>query len=182
VLRSPKLTASLATGQLLDNPLSRAVLTNTVNVTGFGGAEEPNVVPGRVWAQLDVRMLPGVTGKQMLAELNQLVAGVEGISFEVISETPALESPTDDPLFQTVVRRLQTEWPDAAVGPFIMMGTTDSQILRAKGVHCYGVAPFVASEQDLRGMHGDDERLHRDVLGRGVQVLLRIVLDAAAEG
>ncbi len=181
VLKSPSLTKSLAAGQLMDHPLSRAVLTNTVNVTGFGGAEEPNVVPSAVWAQLDVRMLPGVTSADMLAELEALVEDVPGISFEVLADLPAVESPTDDPLYGSLVNNLQRSFPDAAVGPLIMMGTTDSQVLRPLGVHAYGFAPFVFSQDDLRGMHGHDERIHKDNLGRGLKVLLGTVLEVAAQ-
>lgn len=180
VLRSPTLTRSLATPLLMDHPLSRAILTNTVNVTGFGGAEEPNVLPSKVWAQIDIRMLPGVTSEDMLGELKALTSHVEGISFEVIQDLPAVESPTDDPFYQSIERQIARAHPDAAVGPFIMMGTTDSQILRPLGVNCYGMAPFVFDQMELRGAHGHDERIHVDNLGRGLQVLMRIVLDAAA--
>ena len=180
VLRSPSLTRSLATGELMDNPLTAAVLTNTINVTGFGGADAPNVVPSAVFAQLDVRMLPGVTSDQMLAELGDLVEGVPGIRFEVLQDMPALESPVDDPVYEAIVRRLALAYPGAAVGPLIMPGTTDSQVLRDMGVHCYGVAPFEVPLDDLRGMHGHNERLHVDTLGRGLQVMLGIVLDVAA--
>jgi hypothetical protein len=38
------------------------------------------------------------------------------------------------------------------VGPFIMMGSTDSAVVRPLGVHAYGIAPFVLKEADLRGM------------------------------
>lgn len=181
VLRSPSLTKSLAVGQLMDHPLSRAVLTDTINVTGFGGAEEPNVVPGEVWAQLDIRMLPGTTSDDMLAELRALTERVEGIRFEVLQDLAAVESPTDDPVYETLVRNLQMAYPEAAVGPLIMMGTTDSQVLRPLGVHAYGFAPFVFDQDELRGMHGDDERIHRDNLARGLEITLGTVLEVAAD-
>ena len=61
------------------------------------------------------------------------------------------------------------------------MGSTDSTLLRPLGVHAYGIVPFELTEEELRGFHGDDERLHRDQLGRGLQVMLNIVLEAAAK-
>jgi acetylornithine deacetylase/succinyl-diaminopimelate desuccinylase-like protein len=179
VLKSPSATRTLATGRLMANPLSAAILTNTLNITGFGGAESPNVVPGRVWAQLDVRVLPGVAWEDVLAELRAEVADLEGVSIEVISGQNGEQSPTDDPVFEAITGRLREAFPEAAVGPFIMMGSTDSAVVRPLGVHAYGIAPFVLKEADLRGMHGDDEHIHRDNLGRGLEVMVRIVADAA---
>lgn len=180
VLRSPSLTRSLAAGRLMAHPLGRATLTNTLNVTGFGGHDSPNVVPSKVFAQLDLRLLPGTRSDDVLRVLQDKVSDVEGIRFEVLQDLAAVESPLDDSLYEAVVRRLQIDFPDAAVGPFIMAGTTDSQVLRPLGVHCYGFGPFLVPVDELRSMHGDNERIHRDVLGQGLQVMLRLVLDVAA--
>lgn len=179
VLRSPALTRSLAAPQLMANPLGAAILTNTMNVTGFGGAEQPNVVVGDAWVQLDVRLLPGVTPDDMLAELQALVGEQPYYRWEVLGGGQAVESPTDDSLFRAITSNVQRAFPEAAVGPFIMMGSTDSTLLRPLGVHAYGIVPFVLSEEELRGFHGDNERLHRDQLGKGLEVMLRIVLEAA---
>jgi acetylornithine deacetylase/succinyl-diaminopimelate desuccinylase-like protein len=180
VLRSPGLTRALAAGKLMANPLSRAILTDTVNVTGFGGAQQPNVVPSESWAQLDVRLLPGTTPEAKLAELKALVGEQPYYRWEVIDQAAAVESPTEDSLFRAIVDNVQRAFPEAAVGPFIMMGSTDSTVVRPLGVHAYGVVPFELSQDDLRGFHGDDERLHRDKLGQGLEIMFRIVLDAAA--
>ncbi|MCB9681005.1 MAG: M20/M25/M40 family metallo-hydrolase [Alphaproteobacteria bacterium] len=180
VLRSRSLTKALAAPRFMANPLGEAMLTNTVNVTGFGGAQAPNVVPSEVFAQLDVRMLPGVTGEQMLGELEALVDGVPGIRFERIADSPAAVSPVQDPVYDAVVRQLQIHFPDAAVGPIVMPGSTDCGELRPLGAHCYGIAPFVFTTDEMRGMHGHDERIHVDNLGRGLQVMFSIVLDVAA--
>ncbi len=179
VLKSPGLTRSLAAGKLLGHPLGRAALTNTLNVTGFGGHDAPNVVPSKVFAQLDLRLLPGERSAEVLAELKAKVADVPGISLEVLQDLPAVESPLDDSLYQAVVRRVQLEFPQAAVGPYIMAGTTDSQVLRPLGVHCYGFGPFMLPVEELRGMHGHNERIHRDVLGKGLELMTRLLVDVA---
>jgi carboxypeptidase PM20D1 len=127
-------------------------------------------------------MLPGVTSKDMLAELGALVEGVDGISFEVISDSPAVESTTDDALFRALLNHLQVAYPDAAVGPFVMMGSTDSTILRPLGVRAYGFAPFVFTQDELKGFHGDDERISSDNLVQGLKVLFGVVLETSASG
>src|SRR5262249_23460421 len=73
VLARPFLANHLGMGKLLANPATRAVVTNTANVTGFGGAFAPNVVPSEVWAQVDARVLPGTTPDEMKEELRRVV-------------------------------------------------------------------------------------------------------------
>lgn len=180
VLQSPGLTRALAVGQLMDNPLSRAIITDTVNITGFGGAEEPNVVPSEVWAQLDTRLLPGTTPEAMLAELRGVIGDADHYRFEVIHALEAVASPLDDPLYESIVRQVRVMWPDAAVGPLVMPGSTDASVLRPLGVHVYGIAPFALDPEELLGMHGDDERIHVEDLGRGLELMLRVVLEVAA--
>ena len=45
VLQRPTLIRMLLQGRLMADPLTRAAITDTVNLTGFGGALSPNVVP-----------------------------------------------------------------------------------------------------------------------------------------
>jgi acetylornithine deacetylase/succinyl-diaminopimelate desuccinylase-like protein len=178
VLRTPWATQAFATGPLLRNPLTRAMLTDTVNVTGFGGAQAPNVVPSEVWAQLDVRVLPDTTPLAVLAELEALVDD-PAVRFEVLETVEPASSPIDDGVYQALVRSVRAQVPGAAVGPLIMMATTDSTFFRVKGVRAYGVALFALSPERLRGMHGVDERLEEEELGRGLQILLRAVIEVS---
>jgi acetylornithine deacetylase/succinyl-diaminopimelate desuccinylase-like protein len=178
VLQTLWATDLFAMGALLDNPLAAATITNTVQVTGFGGAAAPNVLPGEAWAQVDARLLPGTTPDAFLAELERVVDDPH-VRFEVLQAEPAYASPTDDPLYRAITGQLRAALPEAAVGPLLMMGSTDSSSLRALGVHAYGVAPFVLPVEQLRGMHGDDEHLSRDNLQRGLEILLRVVTETS---
>ena len=180
VLGSPWLVDHVAMSSLLADPLASAVLTDTVHVTGFGGALEPNVVPSEVWAQIDARILPGTRVEDLLAELEALVDD-EHVRFEVISAKEAQASPVDDPVYRALDAEVRRAYPDAAVGPLLMMGSTDSVYFRELGVHAYGLALFPATVQQLGSMHGHNERLGADALVQGVQILFRAVLEVAAE-
>lgn len=178
VLKRPGLVRLLAMRKILDNPLSRAMVTDTVNVTGFGGAEKPNVVPSEVWAQLDIRLLPGTEKDEMLEELAALVDDPK-VRFEVLHFAPPAVSSMDDPVFQAFVANLERSFPGAAVGPLVMPGTTDSALFRPLGVQAYGMAPFVFELDDLRGMHGHDEKIRATNLESGLRVFLGAVLDVS---
>jgi acetylornithine deacetylase/succinyl-diaminopimelate desuccinylase-like protein len=51
--------------------------------------------------------------------------------------------------------------------------------LRLHNVQAYGLWPFPVTDEDLKRMHGDDERLSVASFNKGVQVLLHIVSDFA---
>ncbi len=180
ILRSPVLQRALVVPKLLDNPLAAATIIDTVHVTGFGGAEEPNVVPSEVWAVLDCRLLPGHDPEALLAELRDLVDD-DAIRFEILDTMDANQSPSDDPLFDAVHRVLMRHHRDVAVGPVVSVGSTDSQIFRPLGVHAYGIAPFRVTTAEAATMHGDDERIAVAQLRAGLRDLFGIVVEFAAD-
>lgn len=180
ILQSPGLVKSLVKGKLMANPATHAALTNTVNVTGYFGGTQPNVVPSEVGAILDCRILPGQTADALIAELTALVDD-PAVRFEVISTTNANESPWDDPFFEALAARAVEGQEHAVAGPVVSVGYTDSQALRPLGVHAYGYVPFVIDPKLLGTAHGDDERVPVAELQPGLRRLLAAVLDVSLE-
>ncbi len=185
VLERPRLVDWLAIDRFLDEPAASALVTDTVNITGFAGAKAPNVVPSEVSAQLDLRLLPGTAPATLAAEVRALVAGIEGVSVEVIDQRPAAESPWDDPVFNALAHHVEaTARADGvariAVGPVLSPGFTDSILLREKGVRAYGVVPVIVSRAEAATMHGDGERVSKRNVARGLKALLSAVVDVTA--
>ncbi len=179
VLTHPWWTRRLLEGTLTDNPLTHAVLVDTVHLTGLEGANEPNVVPSKASALLDCRLLPGTDPQDLLDELIARVDDPQ-VSFEVLQSVPAQVSAwRDDPLYAALVNNLELADPTAAVGPAISPGFTDSIYLRSLGVTAYGMVPILITAEDAATMHGDDERVAVAELGRGVRVLVGTIEDFA---
>jgi acetylornithine deacetylase/succinyl-diaminopimelate desuccinylase-like protein len=179
VLSHPALVRMFAMKRLLAGGSTRGVVSDTCQVTGFGGGKEPNVVPSEVYAQLDCRLLPGHAPDALLAHLREIV-GDPAVRFEVLQAAPASESPYDDPFFSALVRRTLEGRPDAAMGPFLSPGTTDATRLRPLGVRAYGFEPFEVSAEEAATMHGHGERVHVATVRRALRVVLEAVLDVAA--
>lgn len=185
ILQRPLLVDWLAADRFLSEPAASALVTDTVNITGFAGAKEPNVVPSEVSALLDVRLLPGTEPAALIAELRALLAGIEGVSVEVIDQRAAAGSPWDDPLFAALANHVEaTARQDGieriAVGPVISPGFTDSILLRERGVRAYGFVPVVVTRAEAATMHGDGERVGKRNVTRGLRALLSAVVDVAA--
>lgn len=185
VLQRPLLVDWFAMDRFLGEPAAAALVTDTVNITGFAGAKEPNVVPSEVSALLDMRLLPGTDPAAVLAELRTLVQGIEGVSVEVIDQRPAAASPWDDPLFDALAWHAEATAKEdgferIAVGPVISPGFTDSILLREKGVRAYGYVPIILSRAEAATMHGDGERIGKRNLTRALKALLSAVVDFTA--
>jgi acetylornithine deacetylase/succinyl-diaminopimelate desuccinylase-like protein len=71
-------------------------------------------------------------------------------------------------------------FPAAATLPIMLTGATDSAQLREKGVQAYGLG-YMATEEDRRRVHGNDERTSIEGLGKFVQFLWIAVTDVAAK-
>lgn len=178
VLRRPFLVRRFVMGKLLANPPARATLFDTVNVTGFEGRKEPNVIPSEVSAILDCRVLPGTRPIDLFVELQRTVAD-PNITFEILDAMGAGESTWEDPFFSAMARHAVDGRPNVVAGPALSPGYTDSLYLRKKGVRAYGFVPFEITKEELNGYHGRDERVSVANVHRGLRALYRSVVDVS---
>lgn len=177
VLQRPFLVDLFVKDRLQQKPATKAITNDTINLTGFGGAEQPNVVPSTVWAQYDVRLLPGTTAAAMTAEIEGVLAGLEGVHLEVLETKEPGVSEWDDPVFRALQRNAVVGLDHAVAGPIISPGFTDSILLRQRGVRCYGLIPVVVSAAETASMHGDAERVSKANIARGTKVLALALAD-----
>lgn len=177
VLQRPFLVDNLVSARLQAMPTTRAIITNTIHLTGFHGAEQPNVVPSTVWAQYDVRLLPGTTPAAMKATIEALLADIEGVHLEVLEQKEAGVSDWNDPLFRALQRNAVDGVERAVAGPIISPGFTDSILLRRRGVKAYGFVPLILTALESSRMHGDNERVSRENIVRGTRTLALTLAD-----
>ena len=179
VLKRKALVNRLVKPKLMDNPLTRAAIINTVHLTGLEGRNEPNVVPSEVSAILDCRLQPDVDPEEFLSWLETLVG--PNITFETIGAKQGNASPWDDPLYYALVRAATEGEPESVAGPVISVGFTDSIYVRPKGTNAYGFVPVRLTEEEMRGFHGAHERLSVKELGLGTKKLYSAVLEVSVE-
>ena len=182
VMKRARLFHGLMMKMLMAKPATRAALTNTVNITGLDtGGNEPNVVPSVVSARLDCRLLPGETRETMVAELYRLVNNDPRVTFEVMHYEPAAGSAWDDPLFEALMRHSTAGREDAAAGPVLSIGFTDSIFARKKGVRAYGFVPFEVTQEEMQTMHGPGERVSVKNMENGLRIMFSVVVEVSAD-
>ena len=150
-----------------------ATLRNTVTLTGLQSGEGVNFIPNEASATLDIRLLPGETPEHFL-EMLKTRAG-PGVAWEVLSQSHPSSSPFSAKFAKTVETILHTQYPDIALAPCLITVATDSRFYRQQGIPAYGVMPFVIDEDDLGGVHGNNERLSVENLGKGISILFDLV-------
>jgi acetylornithine deacetylase/succinyl-diaminopimelate desuccinylase-like protein len=158
-----------------------ALVRDTVAITVLEGSSRTNVVPGRARAQLDARLLPGRSCKSFARRLRAAI-GDPGISVEELLSFPSSGSPPDTALFEAIRRVAAASDPGALVVPRVLAGFTDAHYFRELGIVAYGFVPrWLRLEEALR-VHGPNERVSVENLGRGVEVLIEILKELDALG
>ena len=181
VLTRPALAGPIVARQLMAEPLTRAGITDTVHITGLEGANAPNVVPSQASALLDCRLLPGTEPEELLARIEALVDDPR-ITFEVLSAKAATVSEWQgDEVYDALVHQVTAGRDDAVAGPVISVGYTDSIAVRPLGARAYGLVPFEVSGEEAATMHGDGEYVTVENVTRGLEVLLRVVVEVAGQ-
>lgn len=179
VLRNHFLRNHLVLPKMMENPITRASLINTVHITGLGGEKQPNVVPSEVYAILDCRIQPDVDPQEFIQYLQSLVG--EHIRFEVIEARKGSISSTTDPLFEALMYYATAGEENSVAGPVISVGFTDSNYLRPLGVQAYGFVPISLTAEEMAGFHGHNEKISIEDLEDGTRKLFSSVFAVSAK-
>jgi len=176
-------------GELYDG-LIRDIFVPTIISGGF----RANVLPGTAEATVNMRMLPGTKPRPLIRRLQRVVAdpGVQITPIvtgdSTVEETldafdeRAEQAPTsvDTDLYRSLVREGRAQWPGVRVTPALFEAGTDATPWRQRGIPVYGVYPYPITHDDLKAMHGNDERVPIRGLEQGTDMLTRVVADAVA--
>ena len=159
---------------LLRNQHHAAILRNTISITMLQGSDKINIIPQAATAELDCRLLPGEAPGDFVRELKQVV-GDDGIEIETILNFGNTSSPFDSPLVEAVREVVSRHHERVEVVPNILSGFTDSHYFRELGIHCYGFMPFLLIDEELRRIHGNDERISVENMERGPRILYEVI-------
>jgi acetylornithine deacetylase/succinyl-diaminopimelate desuccinylase-like protein len=157
----------------LEDPGMHSLLRNTCSITRLEGSSKINVVPARASAELDCRLLPDQDPEQFIAELTTIVAD-ENVQIETLmSFTPAISN-TRNEVFRAIASVSDSVFR-APVITTVAGGFTDSHFFRDRGITAYGYSPFVFQPEDMRGVHGNNERISILNLERGADAMTRLL-------
>ena len=158
------------------NPVWNSMLRDTIAPTELKAGVRANVVPSQASGNLNIRLLPGNSIQEVIAQLQKAVNDPQ-IKFTVQPDggPNAPASSITSELYQTLERVALQQFPGAVVVPDLSTGATDSAYLRLHNVQSYGLLPFPLTEADGLRMHADDERIPLASFRSGVDFLYKAV-------
>jgi len=177
-LDDPATQQKLRETEIFYNSMLRTSIVPTMIKGGF----RENVIPADAEATLDIRALPDENIDQLVATMRQIIndPAVEITPLAGGQARPvAPPSSIHNQMFQALERAQEHVFPEAITLPLMQTGATDSAQLRAKGVQAYGIG-VPMTDEEIRRIHGNDERISVDALGQFVEYLWTAVTGVAA--
>ena len=162
-------------------PSYYSMLRTSLVPTIIKGGFRSNVIPAEAEARFDVRALPDENMDALKAELARLFndPAIQIVDQENAHQRPATPpSGLDTEGFHALEHAQQKVFPGVPTIPIMQVGTTDSSELRAKGVLAYDIGT-VMDANDLKRVHGNDERLQIAGFGKFIQYLYAATLELA---
>ena len=162
------------------NPQWNAMLRDTISPTMLNAGVRANVIPAEARATLNVRLLPGDTIDALLLELNKLMNDPL-VSLEVQPNAGLAAPPSslENDFYATITKVAAQEFGGVPVLPYQSPWATDSAQLRLHNVQSYGLWPFPLADEDLKRMHGNDERIPIASFEKGLAVEAHIIAEFA---
>jgi acetylornithine deacetylase/succinyl-diaminopimelate desuccinylase-like protein len=156
-----------------------AMVRTTFAVTMLRGSEKRNVIPPEAVAEVDCRLLAGDDPDEVVAWVRGVVDDPQ-VEVEVIG--PARQpnmSPPDTDLYKALADGLRRRMPGTVVAPEVLVAFTDNWVFRREGLHGYGWSPLVLDQGELRGIHGNDERVSLENIRAGARAYAETLLAVA---
>jgi carboxypeptidase PM20D1 len=121
-----------------------------------------NIVPGTAEAVVNIRVHPRETSETAIRRV-RAAAAKHGrhVTVEQLHSfpEPVSMSPARGPYWAAMNRAVHDVFPGVVTVPYLMAGTTDSRHFAALTSRIYRFAPLQATSEELKRIHGIDERI-----------------------
>jgi len=138
-----------------------AMIRTTTAATVIQGSVKSNVLPDEARAVVNFRILPGETAETVRARVERTIGDPRvQVRMDKASD-PSPVSQTDTPSFAAVREAAHQALgqPDMVVSPYLTVGATDARHYTDLSDQVYRFLPIVVGGEELKGMHGVNERI-----------------------
>ncbi|HUA87946.1 MAG TPA: M20/M25/M40 family metallo-hydrolase [Steroidobacteraceae bacterium] len=173
VAANPGDTAAVA---VLDQDKNlHAMLRTTCVATMLSGGHATNALPQRARANINCRIMPGVSREAIQARLAEVIGDPQvRITIPEVRGPVAQPSPLTAQILGPIEAVAHQLWPGVPVVPVLEPGASDAQFMNPAGIPTYGVTGFF-TDPDGGGIHGLNERIRVQSLYDGRTFLYRLV-------
>jgi carboxypeptidase PM20D1 len=155
--------------------MSGALTKTTYAPTMLTGSTAPNVLAQKATAVINFRIAPDSSIKELTEHVENVLKKIEVKISEVKAYEPSKVSNTDSESYRMLKKSLKQTMPDIAISPYIMVGATDSRLYSEISENVFLIFPFRMSTEQLRSLHGTNEKVSLSSLSEGVEFLIRLL-------
>ena len=159
------------------NPETNALIRTTTAPTIIHAGDRPNVLPGVAEAAVNFRLLPGDSIANVCDHVRKVIDD-KRVRFEVRQDWAWEASPvseTDATSYQILERTIQQVYDNVMVAPYLVLGATDSRHYRDLCDQVYRFTPILSTPDDLHRVHGLNERISVEAMGKMVQFYIQLI-------
>jgi acetylornithine deacetylase/succinyl-diaminopimelate desuccinylase-like protein len=147
-----------AVAQVSRDPSRNSMMRTTCVATMVNAGHAPNALPQRAAANVNCRILPGVSVAQVQADLAAVFAD-SGIRITPLGDAdPSTPPPLTEAVLGPARKVAATIWPGVPLIPAMSTGATDGRFTNAAGTPTYGLSGMFG-DPDGGGTHGLNERI-----------------------
>jgi acetylornithine deacetylase/succinyl-diaminopimelate desuccinylase-like protein len=155
-------------------PYWNSLMRTTCVATMLAGGHATNALPQLASANVNCRILPGVSPNSVKDKLVEVLADPKiNVSF-VGDATPSKPSPLRPDVMSIVESLTKEMYPGVVVVPVMSTGATDGLYLRNGEIPTYGVDGTFGDIDDVRA-HGRDERVGVKQYFEGLEFQYRLI-------
>jgi carboxypeptidase PM20D1 len=160
---------------------TNAMIRTTAAVTIFQAGEKDNILPSVARAVVNFRILPGDGVDAVIAHVRHVIND-NRVDVRIVgrfSTEPSEVSNSKTPSFRTLERAIRSVTPDAIVAPYLVVVVTDARYYTDLTTNIYRFLPLRLTSDDLKRMHGIDERIAIDNYENAIRIYRQLVLEIA---
>jgi carboxypeptidase PM20D1 len=175
------LTRPVLIRKLQQTPATNAMIRTTTAPTIFQAGTKDNVLPSHARAAINFRILPGDSIRTVIEHVTRVVDD-DRIDIKVGGRFSAELSPVsriDSDAFGTLERTVRSIVPNAVVAPYLVVVVTDARHYGDLSENIFRFLPLQLNSDDLKRMHGVDERVGIRDYERAIRMYRQLVVYAA---
>ncbi|AUD65033.1 hypothetical protein BK011_04825 [Tenericutes bacterium MZ-XQ] len=163
-----KLIAKLNGGEML------SMFKTTQAFTVSEASDAINVLPTKASVGINYRLRPEETSDEVIRKIKKIIKN-EDIEIEVLKVSEATSTSLMDEPFGIVRQAIKKTWPEVIVSPYLMVATSDSRHYHEICERVYKFSPMDVSKDDLKLIHGEDEKITINNVIHGTYFYLNLI-------
>eukprot|EP00029_Vermamoeba_vermiformis_P006432 TRINITY_DN2520_c0_g1_i1.p1 TRINITY_DN2520_c0_g1~~TRINITY_DN2520_c0_g1_i1.p1 ORF type:complete len:477 (-),score=116.34 TRINITY_DN2520_c0_g1_i1:21-1451(-) len=137
---------------------ANALIRTTTSISMIQGGTKINVLPNKVVASIDHRIIPTETVEEIIKHHESVINDPQ-VKIEVTESLAAApETPVETSAYTYMAKAIRKTFGEVPVVPGLMMGNTDTAHFWDLSKNIFRFSPMVMNQQDTTRIHGFNER------------------------